>query len=58
MNATNTAAAGQTVSKRLLAGAAAALFGLVIVYVAGFAHPQALHNATHDTRHAFALPCH
>jgi cobalt transporter subunit CbtB len=33
-------------------------FGILIVYGAGFAHPTALHNATHDTRHAFGLPCH
>ena len=33
-------------------------FGLLIVYGAGFAYPTALHNATHDTRHAFGLPCH
>ena len=33
-------------------------FGLLVVYSAGFAHPTALHNATHDTRHAFGLPCH
>ena len=33
-------------------------FGLLIVYGAGFAYPTVLHNATHDTRHAFGLPCH
>ena len=33
-------------------------FGILVVYGAGFAHPTALHNATHDTRHAFGLPCH
>jgi cobalt transporter subunit CbtB len=33
-------------------------FGLLVVYGAGFSHPMALHNATHDTRHAFGLPCH
>jgi cobalt transporter subunit CbtB len=33
-------------------------FGLLVVYGAGFASPMALHNATHDTRHAFGLPCH
>ena len=29
-----------------------------VVYGAGFASPMAIHNATHDTRHAFGLPCH
>ena len=33
-------------------------FGILVVYGAGFAQPTALHNATHDTRHAFGLPCH
>lgn len=38
--------------------ALAFVLGLVVVYGAGFAAPAALHNATHDTRHAFGLPCH
>jgi cobalt transporter subunit CbtB len=39
--------------------AVAALFlGIFIVFGAGFASPSAIHNATHDTRHAFGLPCH
>ena len=33
-------------------------FGALLVFGAGFASPTALHNATHDTRHAFGLPCH
>jgi cobalt transporter subunit CbtB len=33
-------------------------FGLLIVWGAGFAYPSAIHNATHDIRHAFGLPCH
>ncbi len=33
-------------------------FGALVVFGAGFASPAALHNATHDTRHAFGLPCH
>ncbi len=32
--------------------------GILIVWGAGFAHPSAIHTATHDTRHAFGLPCH
>ncbi len=35
----------------------AALLGLVILCAAGFA-PQEFHNAAHDARHSFALPCH
>ncbi len=44
-------------SSRLSAAFALAI-GLLIVWGAGFANPAALHNATHDTRHAFGLPCH
>ena len=36
----------------------ALLLGLAVVFGAGFASPAALHNAVHDTRHAFGLPCH
>jgi len=52
---TSTAAAVQL--SRLPALAALAL-GLLIVFGAGLASPSALHNATHDTRHAFGHPCH
>ena len=38
--------------------ALALALGLFVIYGAGFAAPAALHNATHDTRHAFGLPCH
>ena len=38
-------------SPRLLS--ASALF-----LATGFAWPSAIHNATHDTRHALGLPCH
>jgi cobalt transporter subunit CbtB len=37
---------------------AALALGILIVYGAGFSYPAALHNAAHDTRHAFGLPCH
>ena len=36
----------------------ALVIGLVVVFGAGFAAPSAIHNAVHDTRHAFGLPCH
>jgi cobalt transporter subunit CbtB len=38
--------------------ALALAFGILVVFGAGFASPSMLHNATHDTRHAFGLPCH
>jgi cobalt transporter subunit CbtB len=39
-------------------GLAALVLGVAIVFAAGFVSPAMLHNATHDTRHAFGLPCH
>ena len=42
-----------------VASAVAALFlGLGLLFVAGFAWPSYLHNATHDSRHALGFPCH
>lgn len=37
---------------------AAALLGLVLIIGAGFAQPQALHDAAHDSRHALGFVCH
>ena len=37
---------------------AAILLGAFILYGVGFAQPRLLHDAAHDVRHAFALPCH
>lgn len=37
---------------------AALTFGLALFLATGFAWPSAIHNATHDTRHALGLPCH
>ena len=36
----------------------ALLLGAFFLYGAGFAQPNALHSAAHDSRHAFAFPCH
>ena len=36
----------------------AMLLGAVLLYGVGFAPLQAAHNAAHDTRHSYALPCH
>lgn len=43
---------------RYAAAVAALLFGALLVYGAGFAGSEVLHNAAHDGRHAFAFPCH
>ncbi len=36
----------------------AILLGLLIVGVSGFSHLDIVHNASHDTRHSNAFPCH
>jgi len=43
---------------RLIPALAAVLLGLVLVGGAGFVQAESLHEAAHDTRHAFGLPCH
>jgi len=49
------------VSPRVSTRAAAMIalfFGAFIVFTAGLAQSETLHNAAHDTRHSFGLPCH
>ncbi len=46
------------VSARLIPALFALAFGAFLVFGVGFAHPEAIHNAAHDGRHAFAFPCH
>lgn len=36
----------------------AALLGVFLLYGSGFASANALHEAAHDSRHAFSFPCH
>ncbi len=38
---------------RLAPALGAMIFGLTIILITAFAPVQAVHNATHDTRHAF-----
>lgn len=45
-------------TRRKLTAALLAALGLVIVFAAGFAPSEAVHNAAHDSRHSFAFPCH
>jgi cobalt transporter subunit CbtB len=55
------AAAGAEVALAGRSAAAAlvvALLGVFILFGVGFAGSATLHGAAHDTRHAFAFPCH
>ena len=38
--------------------AIAILFGVFLILGTGFSHSETIHNAAHDSRHAFAFPCH
>lgn len=55
---TVTQARTQPRASRLVAIAVLAGLGVALVFIAGFAHPQALHNAAHDSRHSLSFPCH
>lgn len=37
---------------------AAALTGVLIISIVGFAGAEILHNAAHDIRHGLSFPCH
>ncbi len=41
-----------------LSATMALLLGMFLIAGAGFAPSSVLHDAAHDTRHAFGLPCH
>jgi cobalt transporter subunit CbtB len=43
---------------RCAAPLVAALLGLALVYLAGFAQAEALHDGAHDSRHSASFPCH
>lgn len=36
----------------------AVIFGVLLLYGVGFAQPQTIHGAAHDSRHSLAFPCH
>jgi cobalt transporter subunit CbtB len=37
---------------------AAAVLGLAVLYLVGFAAPHSIHEAAHDARHTLNFPCH
>ena len=43
---------------RMAAAFFAALLGTFLVIGVGLSNANTLHNAAHDTRHAFTFPCH
>jgi cobalt transporter subunit CbtB len=47
-----------TTSTSLMSVLFVALLGGMILFVAGHAQSQTLHDAAHDVRHATGFPCH
>ena len=45
-------------AEALKAAAIALFLGLGLVYATGFAYPESVHDAAHDSRHALSFPCH
>ena len=45
-------------SRSTIAQLCAAILGIVLVYGAGFAQTEEIHNGAHDTRHSSGFPCH
>lgn len=55
-----TAGLGQAAAatSKLVSALAVFSVGAVLMLVVGFAQPELIHNAAHDTRHAIGYPCH
>ena len=45
-------------SETMIAAVLGLLVATFLILGVGFAHPEAIHNAAHDTRHTTAFPCH
>lgn len=45
-------------SRRVAVSMLAIMLGSFLFFGAAFAPMTSVHNATHDTRHAFSIPCH
>lgn len=46
------------ISSRRMAGLMALMFGALMVFGTGLAGADMLHDAAHDSRHAYGFPCH
>lgn len=58
MPATSTARSAPAWTAAVAPALAAILLGVFILLGVAFAGPAVIHNAAHDSRHAFAFPCH
>ena len=46
------------VAKEKIAALVSILLGSAFIFIIGFSHIEAVHNAAHDTRHSASFPCH
>ena len=51
-------AAPASIASAIVPAASAIMLGVFVLFGVAFAGPEVIHNAAHDTRHAFAFPCH
>ncbi len=58
MDQTNQTFARTETLSAVIPALSAILLGAFLVLGIGFAHSDTIHNAAHDSRHAFAFPCH
>ncbi|MGH8799398.1 MAG: CbtB domain-containing protein [Casimicrobiaceae bacterium] len=49
---------GSPAVSHIAAPLCAALLGLLLLYAAGFAQTEVIHNGAHDARHAAGFACH
>lgn len=57
-NSNSQATVSTALSQRVATAAFGGLIAIFLIYGVGFAHPETIHNAAHDTRHAASFPCH
>lgn len=50
--------ATSSLREKMIPALCAAGLGAVLLFGAGFASMEALHNAAHDSRHSAGFPCH
>lgn len=48
----------QQMTSRRMAGLMALMFGALMVFGTGLAGADIMHDAAHDSRHAYGFPCH
>ena len=53
-----TIAATRAATRPWAAIALAGIFGATLIFFAGLAQSETLHDAAHDVRHATGFPCH